>query len=332
MDNENINQGSPLTSQPARPEDNSKEWKLIEKVLMDMQGEQKRARRWGIFFKSLTFIYLFAIVWLLRMPGEHGADMLPEDNYAAVIEVNGVIAADQDASADSLIGALRDAFDDEKALGVILRINSPGGSPVQAGYVYDEIKRLKEIRPDFPVYAVIMDLGASGAYYIAAAADEIYADKASLVGSIGVVGSGFGFVKAMDKFGIERRQYTSGEHKGFLDPFLPENAEEKAFWQSVLKVTHNQFIEQVKKGRGDRLKEDPNLFSGLVWSGEQALDLGLIDGLASSSQIARDKLNTEELVNFTYQPSPWDELVKRFGASMGRGFATLLTEQTLSLR
>ena len=203
MDNENINQGSPLTSQPARPEDNSKEWKLIEKVLMDMQGEQKRARRWGIFFKSLTFIYLFAIVWLLRMPGEHGADMLPEDNYAAVIEVNGVIAADQDASADALIGALRDAFDDEKALGVILRINSPGGSPVQAGYVYDEIKRLKEIRPDFPVYAVIMDLGASGAYYIAAAADEIYADKASLVGSIGVVGSGFGFVKAMDKFGIE---------------------------------------------------------------------------------------------------------------------------------
>ncbi|MCA6062339.1 S49 family peptidase [Thalassolituus marinus] len=326
MDNNTSNNDS------RRPDDNSKEWKLIEKVLLDMQGEQKRSRRWGIFFKSLTFIYLFAIIWLLRIPGEHG-NMEPQaSEYAAVIEVNGVIAADQDANADAIITSLRDAFDDEKALGVILRINSPGGSPVQSGYVFDEIRRLKETRENFPVYAVIMDLGASGAYYIAAAADEIYADKASLVGSIGVVGSGFGFTEAMNKIGIERRQYTAGEHKGFLDPFQPEKPEEKAFWQSVLKVTHNQFISQVRLGRGDRLKETPDTFSGLIWSGEQAVEMGLIDGLASSSQIAREKLNTEELVNFTYQPTPWDELVSRLGASMGRGFATLLTEQTLTLR
>ncbi len=328
MDNQHQNQNT-----SGRPADDSKEWKLIEKVLMDLQGEQKRSRRWGIFFKSLTFLYLFALLWLIRLPGEHGGDMLPESDYAAVIEVNGVIAADEDANADMLITALRDAFDDEKARGVILRINSPGGSPVQAGYIYDEIKRLKEIRPDFPVYAVIMDLGASGAYYIAAAADEIYADKASLVGSIGVVGSGFGFTGIMDKLGIERRQYTAGEHKGFLDPFQPEKEDEKAFWESVLNVTHKQFIDQVKKGRGDRLKTDtPDLFSGLVWSGEQALDIGLIDGLASSSQVARELLGTDELVNFTRKLSPWEDLVQRLGASMGRGFATLLTEQSLRLR
>lgn len=319
-------------SSASRPADDSKEWRLIEKVLMDMQGEQRRARRWGIFFKSLTFLYLIAILWLIRMPVDEVAKGSDATSYAAVIEVNGPIAADQDASADLLISALRNAFEDESALGVILRINSPGGSPVQSGYVYDEIKRLKETRPDFPVYAVIMDLGASGAYYIAAAADEIYADKASLVGSIGVVGSGFGFVDVMEKLGVERRLYTAGEHKGFLDPFSPENPEEKRFWKGVLDVTHQQFISQVKAGRGDRLKSHPDLFSGLVWSGEQALELGLVDGLASSSQIARDKLGTEELVNFTHKPHPWEEIIRQFGASIGSGFATMLTSQSLTLR
>lgn len=317
----------------SRPSSSSREWKLIEKLVMEVQGEQRRARRWSVFFKLLTFAYLLGIVWLFRMPSD-GVLVKPEGGYAAVVEVNGVIAADQDASADLLIGGVRDAFEDQDALGLILRINSPGGSPVQAGYVFDEIKRLKELRPDFPVYAVIMDLGASGAYYIAAAADEIYADKASLVGSIGVVGSGFGFTGAMEKLGVERRQYTSGEHKGFLDPFLPENADEKAFWQSVLKVTHQQFINQVKLGRGDRLKDAdyPEIFSGLIWSGEQALEMGLIDGLASSSKIAREKLDTEELVDFSYRPNPWEEFVRKLGANMGKGMATLLTQQSLSLR
>lgn len=319
------------TPDSGRPDDQSKEWKLIEKVVMEMQAEQKRSRRWGIFFKLLTFAYLFGIVMLLRIPGD-AVQMKPEGGYAAVVEVNGVIAADQDASADLLITAIRDAFSDQAALGLILRINSPGGSPVQAGYVFDEIRRLKETRENFPVYAVITDLGASGAYYIAAAADEIYADKASLVGSIGVVGSGFGFTGALEKLGIERRQYTAGEHKGFLDPFQPESPEQRAFWENVLKVTHQQFIAQVKLGRGDRLVDNPDLFSGLVWSGEQALELGLIDGLGSSSQVAREQLGTEELVNFTYQPSPWDELVRKLGASVGQGFATLLLQQSLTLR
>lgn len=324
MDNE---QGSGMS----RPDDQSKEWKLIEKVVMELQSEQKRSRRWGIFFKLLTFSYLIGIFLVIRVPGD-GAQVRPADGFAAVVEVNGLIAADQDASADLLITAIREAFEDRSAHGLILRINSPGGSPVQAGYVFDEIRRLKETRENFPVYAVITDLGASGAYYIAAAADEIYADKASLVGSIGVVGSGFGFTGTMEKLGIERRQYTAGENKAFLDPFQPENPSHKAFWEDVLKVTHRQFIDQVKLGRGDRLKDHPDLFSGLVWSGEQALDLGLVDGLASSSQIARERLGTEHLVNFTRRPSPWDELIRKLGASFGQGFATLLLQQPLTLR
>jgi len=315
-----------------RPEDSSKEWKLIEKLVMDLQKEQRRTRRWSIFFRILMFGYLFALLWMVKLPTEGLTPGEGAESFAAVVEVNGTIASDQPANADLLISSIRNAFESEKAAGLILRINSPGGSPVQSGYVFDEIRRLKETRPDFPVYAVIMDLGASGAYYIAAAADEIYADKASLVGSIGVVGSGFGFVDTMKMLGVERRTYTSGEHKGFLDPFQPERGEEKEFWQSVLKVTHRQFIDQVKLGRGDRLKESPELFSGLIWSGEQALELGLIDGLSSSSQLAREKLGTEELVNFTYQKPPWEALIGKFGVSIGQGITNILTQQHLELR
>lgn len=324
MDNQNT----------SRPTDDSKEWKLIEKALLASQKEQRTARRWGIFFKMLTFSYLFIIIAVLYTANDKSGDKggFSSGPHAAVIEVNGVIAADQEASADNLIGSLRDAFEADEALGVILRINSPGGSPVQSGYVFDEIRRLKETRPDFPVYAVIMDLGASGAYYIAAAADEIYADKASLVGSIGVIGSGFGFVDTMEKLGVERRLYTSGEHKAFLDPFSPQNEEEKDFWQSVLKVTHKQFISQVKLGRGDRLKESPDMFSGLVWTGEQAVDMGLIDGLSSSSQLARDVLGTDELVSYTYRPDPFAKFVEKFGMSFGRGVATFFQQQTMVLR
>jgi protease-4 len=233
-----------------------------------------------------------------------------------------VIADGEEASADLIVTGLRNAFDADGVKAVILRINSPGGSPVQSGYVYDEIMRLRELNPDIPVYAVISDLGASGAYYIAAAASEIYADKASLVGSIGVVGSGFGFVDAMEKLGVERRQFTAGEHKAFLDPFTPLNKEEKAFWEGVLSTTHEQFITQVKKGRGDRLADDAKLFSGLVWTGEQALSLGLIDGLGSSSYVARELVGAEKIVDFTPQPTPLEALVGRFGASMGKSLAT----------
>lgn len=307
----------------------SKEWKLIEKVVSGLQDEQRKTRRWGIFFKLAMLVYVVAIFVMLKTP-MGGAVQGGDEPYAAIIEVNGVIAAAQDASADNIITALRDAFEDEQVLGIVLRINSPGGSPVQSGYVFDEIMRLKETR-ELAVYAVISDLGASGAYYIAAAADEIYADKASLVGSIGVVGSGFGFTGVMEKLGVERRLYTSGEHKGFLDPFSPENPEEKKFWKSVLKVTHNQFIEQVRLGRGDRLKETPDMFSGLVWSGEQAVDMGLIDGLSSTSQLVRTKFNSEEMVNFTRQPDPWESLVQKLGASIGAGLATVVTAPALQL-
>lgn len=322
-------QSGALDGKPSKNSD-TKEWKLIEKLVMELQKDQRRTRRWSIFFRSLTFGYLFLLLWMfssnLDVEGE-GLNM--ESSYAAVVEINGKIAAGEEANADSIIYGIRGAFEDEQALGLILRINSPGGSPVQAGYVYDEIKRLKSIRPDFPVYAVIMDLGASGAYYIAAAADEIYADKASLVGSIGVVGSAFGFVDLMERLGVERRTYTSGDHKGFLDPFQPERADEKAFWEEVLGVTHRQFIEQVRNGRGDRLKESPDLYSGLLWSGEQAVELGLVDGLSSSSALARDRLDTEELVNFSYRPKPWETLAERLGTSIGRGIGTIMMDQSL---
>lgn len=316
-----------------RPTESSKEWKLIEKALMASQSEQRTARRWGIFFKSLTFAYIALVLYIVFSAGK-GADLdMPTASpHAAVIEINGPIAASEDASADNVIGALRNAFDSENALGVVLRINSPGGSPVQSGYIYDEIKRLKAQREDFPVYAVIMDLGASGAYYIAAAADEIYADKASLVGSIGVIGAGFGFVGAMEKLGIERRLYTSGSHKGFLDPFSPENPEETEFWKSVLNVTHQQFIDQVKKGRGDRLQDNPELFSGLIWTGEQALEYGLVDGLSSTSKVARELLDTEELVSYTLRKKPWQEFVEQFGASFGHGVASFFSHQTMMLK
>ncbi|MEY8204623.1 MAG: signal peptide peptidase SppA [Bermanella sp.] len=313
-----------MNQDPVDRPGSAREWKLIEKVMMSMNSEQKRARRWGIFFKLLTFAYLFAAVAMFA-PQDVGSDALTADApFTAMVEVKGVIAAGEEASADLIVTGLRKAFEAEGVKAVMLRINSPGGSPVQSGYVYDEIKRLRAIHTDIPLYAVIADLGASGAYYIAAAADEIYADKASLVGSIGVVGSGFGFVGAMEKLGVERRQFTSGEHKAFLDPFTPIDNDEKQFWQGVLATTHKQFIEQVKKGRGDKLAEDAQLFSGLIWTGEQALGLGLIDGLGSAGYVARELVGAEKIVDFTPKPSPFESLVGRLGVYAGKGFAAAM--------
>lgn len=300
-----------------------KEWKLIEKMLNGLFVEQRRARRWGIFFKFLTFAYLFALLGLFMFDSEISPEVTPKE-HTAIIELRGAISADDEASADTIIWGLRNAFEAPKAKAVILRINSPGGSPVQSGYIYDEIKRLRIEHPQKPLYAVITDIGASGAYYVAAAADEIYADKASLVGSIGVVAGGFGFVDLMDKVGVERRLYTAGEHKAFLDPFSPSNRSEKEFWQSVLNTTHQQFIDQVKKGRGDRLKDDPKLFSGLVWTGEQALALGLIDGLGSSSYVAREIVQAEKLVDYTPKPEPWQRLIDQLSVSFSKALTTQL--------
>lgn len=305
-------------------EQSTKEWRLIEKVMLSSQKEQKSARRWGIFFKSLTFIYLFAALYIFS-PFMKSSGTVSSEEHAAIVDVQGIIADGAEASAANINAALRDAFKSEQSKGIILNINSPGGSPVQAGYVYDEITRLKQLNPEKKVYAVISDLGASGAYYIAAAADEIYADKASLVGSIGVIAGNFGYVELIEKLGVERRVFTAGEHKGFLDPFLPLKEDEKGFWESVLNTTHNQFIDEVKKGRGNRLATDkPEIFSGLVWTGEQAVELGLIDGLKSPSQVARDNLNVENTVNYTPALSPLDKIVDRFAVTFGESLASQL--------
>lgn len=307
----------------AQKED-GKAWALLEKTLLASLQEQRRSRRWGIFFKSLTFIYLLGMLLVFAPFAGIDGTGTPGKQHTALIEVRGTIADREEASADNLVTSLRRAFKDEHTQGVVLRINSPGGSPVQSGYVYDEIKRLRGLHPDIKVYAVIADIGASGAYYIAAAADEIYADKASLVGSIGVTAAGFGFVDTLGKLGVERRTYTSGEHKAFLDPFQPERQDEREFWQTVLDTTHQQFIDQVKKGRGDRLKLQPDLFSGLIWSGEQALELGLIDGLSSASAIARDVVGAEEIVDFTHRESPFQRFSRQLGTSIGNTLATEL--------
>lgn len=318
----------------ASPEaEDAKSWKLLEKALLSSVQEQRRSRRWGIFFKLLTFVYLFVALALfvpmldLKKASTAGA-------HTALIEIRGMIADQEAASADKVVGSLRAAFEDANTKGVILRINSPGGSPVQSGYIYDEIRRLRGEYPQTKVYAVIGDLGASGAYYIASAADEIYADKASLVGSIGVTAAGFGFVGVMEKLGVDRRVYTSGEHKAFLDPFQPPKEEETQFWKSVLETTHRQFIDSVKQGRGERLKaeENPELFSGLVWSGEQALQLGLIDALGSASYVAREVVGAKEIVDFTVRDTPFDRFAKRLGTSVADRIALWMGFQGPTLR
>lgn len=309
----------------------SKEWKLIEKMVSTLGLEQRRARRWGIFFKILTFVYLFMLFGLMSRSIDSDA-LGGGGSHTALVDLRGVIADEEMASADLLVSGLRAAFESKGSKAVMLRINSPGGSPVQAGYVYDEIKRLRTLFPEKPLYAVITDIGASGAYYIAAAADEIYADKASLVGSIGVVAGGFGFVDTMEKLGVERRLYTAGQHKGFLDPFSEEKPEEVAFWSSVLESTHQQFIDKVKEGRGDRLKADEKTFSGLIWNGEQALEMGLVDGLGSAGFVAREVVGEEEIVDFTPQPDPFEQFTESLGVAVGKAMASVMGASSMSLR
>lgn len=314
--------------------DNDKSWKLLETTLLASVQEQRRARRWGIFFKALTFIYLFGAIAVFSPALNFSKGASSSKSHAAVIEIRGMIADQEAASADNVVGSLRSAFEDKNTKGVVLRINSPGGSPVQSGYIYDEIRRLRGEHPDIKLYAVIADLGASGAYYIASAADAIYADKASLVGSIGVTAATFGFVGTMEKLGVDRRVYTSGEHKAFLDPFQPQKPDETAFWQGVLNTTHKQFIASVKQGRGDRLKdaEHPELFSGLIWTGEQALQLGLVDALGNTSSVARDVIGEKELVDYTVQETPFDRFAKKLGASVAEHAAMWMGFQGPTLR
>jgi protease-4 len=287
---------------------------VLEKVALAAIQEQRRTRHWSILFKTLGFIYLFVVLFLAA--GWFGGDSvaLPKE-HTALVDLQGVIASDQ-VSADAVIGSLQSAFEDSKTKGVVLRINSPGGSPVQAGQIHDEIKRLRAKYPKIPLYAVVDDICASGGYYVAAGADKIFVDKASIVGSIGVLMDGFGFTKTMEKLGVERRLLTAGENKGFLDPFSPVDPDQQAFAKQMLEEIHGQFIGVVRAGRGTRLKETPEMFSGLVWSGEKSIQLGLADGLGSVESVARDVIKAEDIVDYTQQESFIERLAGRVGASM----------------
>ena len=292
---------------------------LVNRLAFSAINEQRRARRWSVFFRFLLAFYLAALLIPFLIDAIGDLSFSGGEGHTAVVKLDGVIADKKDASADAIISALRNAFEDKQTKGVVLRINSPGGSPVQSGYINDEIKRLREKYPDIPLYAVITDLCASGGYYVAVAADKIYADRNSLVGSIGVRMDGFGFVEAMHKLGVDRRLITAGEHKGFLDPFQPEKPDEVAHVRGLLKAIHAQFIEVVKAGRGDRLKDSPNLFSGYIWTGLQAKEMGLIDEFGSTSMVARDVIGAEETVDFTAKPKYLDRILKRFSASVRDG-------------
>ena len=319
---------SETTQKPAK---NSEGWErgVLERLALTTLDEQRRARRWGIFFKLFFAAYL--VVVLVMLVGERGSKSLAS-RYTALVELEGAISADTQASADNVITGLRAAFEGKNTVGVVIRANSPGGSPVQAGYIYDEIVRLREKHPKIPVYAVITDVCASGCYYAVAAADKIYADKASVVGSIGVLMNGFGFVEGMKKLGIERRLLTAGEHKGILDPFSALKPEDRAHAQKLLNRIHQQFIDRVREGRGEALKESKDMFSGLFWTGEDALSMGLVDEIGSASYVAREVIGAEEIVDFSQRENVFDRFAKRFGMAMAEKIGTEIFGRTPLLK
>jgi protease-4 len=327
MSNEEMSNDQPMsTPAPARP---SWERELLERLLLASVKERQAARRWqwfrGFFWLSAMVLAVALFWWGPSAPSG------PTTAHTAVVEIRGAIASDAEANAASIVSALRAAFEEPSAQAVVLLIDSPGGSPVQAGIINDEIRRLKALH-DKKVYAVVEETCASAAYYIAVAADEIYADKASLVGSIGVLMDGFGFTGLMDKIGIERRLMTAGENKGFLDPFSPSDEKQQAVVQAMLDDIHQQFIAVVREGRGDRLKETPDTFSGLVWNGQQAVVLGLVDGLSNLDAVARDVVNAPELIDYTQREDWSTRLAKQIGASMGHGVAARLSQTGWTLR
>ena len=305
---------------------------LLEKLLTSTLEEQRTARRWRIFFR---FAALGAFLTTLGVLAGwfHLSDYTAVNTrHTAVIELNGVLESKGQVDADAVIDGLRAAFKDPGTVGIVLRINSPGGSPVQAGLINDEIRRLRAANASIPVYAVIEEICASGGYYVAVAADRIYVDKASLVGSIGVLMDGFGFTGTMEKAGVERRLITAGENKGFLDPFSPLNESQRDLAKAMVATIHQQFIDTVKAGRGDRLKSNPDLFSGLLWTGAASIDMGLADGLGSLRSVARDVIKAEELVDFTRTESFAERLAKRAGMSAGQVISRELGTSAQSLR
>jgi len=300
------------------------ERETLEKVLLASVEEQRRARRWGIFFKALLALYLGVALWMAYKPWSGSAAGKDGDGHTAVIDVAGVIAPGQPASADNVIEALRDAVEDKHTKGIILRMNSPGGSPVQSAYVYDEIRRLKKLKPELPIYAVVADMCASGGYYIASAADKIYVNSASVVGSIGVIMGSFGFVDTLELLGVERRLMTAGEHKALLDPFSPVKEFDREHAQSLLDKLHKQFIATVKAGRGERLRNNPEVFSGLYWTGQESVDLGLADGLGDAGHVAREVIGVETIVDFSEHEDVWARLASRMGAAAGDAVGRVL--------
>ena len=305
-------------SEQDKPTQENWERSVLEKLALSAIQEQRRSRRWSILFKSLGFLYLFVVLFMLS--GWFGTDGVSIKAHTALVDLQGVISSEE-ASADNVISSLQSAFEDKKTKGVILRINSPGGSPVQAGQIYDEIKRLRALHPKIPLYAVVDDICASGGYYVAAGADKIFVDKASLVGSIGVLMDSFGFTETMQKLGVERRLLTAGENKGFLDPFSPVDPKQQEFAKQMLGEIHNQFIAVVREGRGKRLKETPEMFSGLIWSGEKSIQLGLSDGLGSVDSVARDVIKAEDIVDYTQREGLAERLVGRLGVTLGKAWA-----------
>jgi protease-4 len=316
-----------MKSNSSKAEMGSEEWSrdVINRLAFSALDEQRRTRRWNIFFKVLLALYLLALL-ILYLPQDWDWGELGKvtEKHTALVDLNGVIADKAEASADTVIGGLRSAFEDDNTAGIILRANSPGGSPVQSGYIYREIKRLRELHPDTPLYAVVTDVCASGCYYVVSAADEIYVDGSSIVGSIGVRMDSFGFVDTMEKLGIERRLYTAGESKGFLDPFMPSKPEDVEHVQVLLENIHGQFIDSVKEGRGDRLQDSDDLFTGLVWTGDESVSMGLADKIGSSSYVAREVIGEEDIVEFTEKPDFFQRLSDRIGVAMAKGLGQQL--------
>jgi protease-4 len=305
----------PLPKPEASDPPSAMESRLFERMSFEFLREQRSARRWGIFFKLIAALYIGGFM-LMSLPTGWNLATLGGGKVTALVDLQGVIAHGNQASADNIVAGLRAAFENSSTAGVVLRINSPGGSPVQAGYINDEIYRLREKYPDIPLYAVVEDICASGGYYVAAAADKIYADKGSLVGSIGVRMDGFGFVESMHKLGVERRLFTAGENKGFLDPFSNLDPVHVDHVHKLLADVHQQFINSVLKKRRDKLSKDPELFSGLVWTGAQALELGLVDEFGSAGTVARDVIGAEKIVDFTPRDYSVEGLLKRTGVTM----------------
>ena len=322
-----------MKSDSSKADMGSEEWSrdVINRLAFSALDEQRRTRRWNIFFKVLLALYLLTLL-LLYMPQDWGELSKVTEKHTALVDLSGVIADKAEASADNVINGLRSAFEDDNTEGVILRANSPGGSPVQSGYIYREIKRLRELHPDTPLYAVVTDVCASGCYYVVSAADEIYVDGSSIVGSIGVRMDSFGFVDSLEKLGVERRLYTAGESKGFLDPFTPSKPEDVKHVKVLLENIHQQFIDAVKEGRGDRLDESSDLFTGLVWTGDESVPMGLADKIGSSSYVAREVIGAEDIVEFTEKPDFFQRLSDRIGVAMAKGMSELFVSGTGSIQ